>query len=409
MISRENYEIWIIDYLDGKLNSDQVGSLFAFLEAHPDIYEEFQDLDQAIMPGQDETFDSKEELLKDVLSINEEELDMLLARKSEGDLSESEEALLAKWLKVYPEVVKTRDYFGLTMLSADSELSVDKSSLLIPSDIDYSDLDNLLVGRLEGDISADQNATLEQIVSESEEVKRESGIYARLHLAPDLSLIFQNKESLLKTRVIPMWVRYSVVAVAACMILVLGIVLSSGDPQVANAIELSAPSIDGREVVENEIELPLERAFNAPDVQVDQVADVKESKSDTESEYSKEHIALSEIPVVKASQLKTTALSPELVADYRELQPMPTKGEFENPPASPQGKVILDAVKSGLWGSDSYPDDNYLLALAEKGVSKYSDNKDSDMALEVSGKESQGTFFKIGRFEYRSTKPLKRK
>ncbi len=43
-IDRSNYEIWIIDWLDGNLNSSQVGQLNLFLDQNQDLREEFNDL-----------------------------------------------------------------------------------------------------------------------------------------------------------------------------------------------------------------------------------------------------------------------------------------------------------------------------------------------------------------------------
>jgi hypothetical protein len=40
-ISRQNYEQYFVDYLDGKLNDEQVGVLMSFLEFNPDLKEEF--------------------------------------------------------------------------------------------------------------------------------------------------------------------------------------------------------------------------------------------------------------------------------------------------------------------------------------------------------------------------------
>ena len=41
-VDRENYEVWMIDYFDGKLNADETAGLMAFIEENPDIKEEFE-------------------------------------------------------------------------------------------------------------------------------------------------------------------------------------------------------------------------------------------------------------------------------------------------------------------------------------------------------------------------------
>lgn len=41
-LNRSNYELWFIDYTDGKLSPSQKEELFRFLEQHPDLKEEFE-------------------------------------------------------------------------------------------------------------------------------------------------------------------------------------------------------------------------------------------------------------------------------------------------------------------------------------------------------------------------------
>ena len=43
-IDRSNYEIWLIDWLDGNLNDIQAEELQLFLAENPDLKEEFDEL-----------------------------------------------------------------------------------------------------------------------------------------------------------------------------------------------------------------------------------------------------------------------------------------------------------------------------------------------------------------------------
>jgi hypothetical protein len=47
---RTSYEIWLVDYLDGNLDSGQAGLLMAFIEENPDIKEEFEGLSGIVLP-----------------------------------------------------------------------------------------------------------------------------------------------------------------------------------------------------------------------------------------------------------------------------------------------------------------------------------------------------------------------
>jgi hypothetical protein len=39
-LTRNNYEIWFVDYLDGKLGNEQLDTLLDFLEQNPDLKQE---------------------------------------------------------------------------------------------------------------------------------------------------------------------------------------------------------------------------------------------------------------------------------------------------------------------------------------------------------------------------------
>jgi len=51
-ISRQNYEQYFVDYLDGKLNEKQVGILMSFIEFNPDLKVELADIEKmCLAPG----------------------------------------------------------------------------------------------------------------------------------------------------------------------------------------------------------------------------------------------------------------------------------------------------------------------------------------------------------------------
>ncbi len=64
MISKENYEIWMIDYLDGNLSGENLTLFLQFLEEHPELKSELEDLNKTILrPDNSISFD-KDDLLK---------------------------------------------------------------------------------------------------------------------------------------------------------------------------------------------------------------------------------------------------------------------------------------------------------------------------------------------------------
>ena len=63
-IDRSNYEIWLIDWLDGKLNEVQIRELQHFLKDNPDLNEEFEDLGIFRLKPSESEFPYKNQLIK---------------------------------------------------------------------------------------------------------------------------------------------------------------------------------------------------------------------------------------------------------------------------------------------------------------------------------------------------------
>ena len=73
-INKHNYEIVLIDYLDGKLNPLEVAELLLFLEQHPDIKAEFEGLENVSVSSiEQETFPAKDALKKKLAPITIDE------------------------------------------------------------------------------------------------------------------------------------------------------------------------------------------------------------------------------------------------------------------------------------------------------------------------------------------------
>ena len=55
-VNRNNYEVWMIDYFDGKLNASEIADLMAFIEVHEDIREEFELFSNETLDKEEVTF-----------------------------------------------------------------------------------------------------------------------------------------------------------------------------------------------------------------------------------------------------------------------------------------------------------------------------------------------------------------
>lgn len=100
-INRLNYEIYLVDYLDGNLNAIQVDELLLFLDQNPDIKEAFYGMEDAVLVAESTTFPNKSSLkkksfLKDGIE-NEFEYQCIAA--IEGLLSNDEKKTFEKDLR----------------------------------------------------------------------------------------------------------------------------------------------------------------------------------------------------------------------------------------------------------------------------------------------------------------------
>ena len=67
-ISRENYESWFLDYLDGRLDAGQQGILRAFLEFNPDLRLELESMEPVRLEAEDVRYEMKLALRKPSLN-----------------------------------------------------------------------------------------------------------------------------------------------------------------------------------------------------------------------------------------------------------------------------------------------------------------------------------------------------
>ena len=62
MITRENYEIYFMDYMDGNLSARERAEVEAFLLVHPDLRELLDGMNEVWLEVPVEVFDKKEEI-----------------------------------------------------------------------------------------------------------------------------------------------------------------------------------------------------------------------------------------------------------------------------------------------------------------------------------------------------------
>lgn len=141
-ITRENYEVFFLDYADGNLQPGEVAELMLFLEHNPDLKEEFENFENiTLAPVPELVFEKKEELKKQVFTLgalNGESSDTYFVAYHEKDLSEKEEALVDAFLDQNPEFKNNFNLIGKARLQADKSILFPGKRRLKKSSFDLS-------------------------------------------------------------------------------------------------------------------------------------------------------------------------------------------------------------------------------------------------------------------------------
>lgn len=84
---RSNYEIWIIDWLDGKLDQSAIDQLKEFLDANPDLREEADSLSLSRIFSRKTIYPAKEDLKKTVSELPYSQIEYLSVAYLENDMT----------------------------------------------------------------------------------------------------------------------------------------------------------------------------------------------------------------------------------------------------------------------------------------------------------------------------------
>jgi len=90
-INRSNYEIWLIDLLDGNLNDPGVAALMAFLDANPDLKDEYEGLSGVLINKPQSKFPLKDLLKKSTSELTDSQFEHLCVAHLEKDIDQQQE------------------------------------------------------------------------------------------------------------------------------------------------------------------------------------------------------------------------------------------------------------------------------------------------------------------------------
>ena len=180
-IDHSNYEAWLLDRLEGQLTPEQERELDAFLLAHPDLapYDEALPVVDPLM-GALSTMDK--EMLKrsipPVGMVDDKHVEDHLIARLEGDLDAVQLDALRAYLSAHPEWLQADRTYALTKLVPEAMAFFGKQELVrhLPPQglVNAFTVDDHLIARLEGELSAEQAAALNRFLEEHPAFRRNS-------------------------------------------------------------------------------------------------------------------------------------------------------------------------------------------------------------------------------------------
>ncbi len=192
-INLHNYQAFLLDYLEGNLNEDQVSQLMDFLEQHPQLKEELNEAEPIHLPelkdlDEYEPIEDTEFLKKTTEDWNEFRLISYL----EGDLSKGEQEILEKELKQNPDLQKLHNTYQLTRLSHEQNIQYPEKTRLFQPALTDEDF----IAYSENIIDSQKKTQLEALAAHSPSIQKEIEHYQKMKVTPDMGIIFPQKEKL---------------------------------------------------------------------------------------------------------------------------------------------------------------------------------------------------------------------
>jgi hypothetical protein len=132
-ITRNNYESYFIDFLDGKLNATDIANLKTFLKLNPDLEAELHEFSFTKITDETLKFQYKESLYKNinvVKNINENNFEEFCIAYYEKDLDNNAENKLHEYLYLYPNERKVFNIYSKTFVKPDSDILFNSKSKL---------------------------------------------------------------------------------------------------------------------------------------------------------------------------------------------------------------------------------------------------------------------------------------
>jgi len=124
-LTRENYEVWMLDFIEGNLTPDEKEEVYSFLAKNPDLKAELEEFESAVIsPGEKIIFTNKTQLKKTAPGFEEiTRNDYLIIGKKENVLNADEEKEFEVFIRKNPGSLHELTLYGNTVLKPDSKIT----------------------------------------------------------------------------------------------------------------------------------------------------------------------------------------------------------------------------------------------------------------------------------------------
>jgi len=164
-IHRNNYELFMLDFIEGNLSTEQHEQVVLFLEQNPDLASLIENFGEVKLSAPNQKFKAKHTLYRSESAETFDSIDLLFARQLEGDLSPEEALQLETQIFQNQQLQSTAQLMSQCKLSANLALTMEHKEVLYQfawdnQFIGMAELDSLIISHFEGLLSSESSALL---------------------------------------------------------------------------------------------------------------------------------------------------------------------------------------------------------------------------------------------------------
>lgn len=225
-ITTDNYEAFLLDFMEGRLDADAVQELKAFVLAHPQLEIDLEDTELPTLEEEALEFDLKMNLKKNELPQSDDEL---LFDFLEGQLDEVKRKAIESNLLDNKILATELEQWRKTILQPDrSEIYPTKAELHKTDD--HLVTANRVLAYYEQQLGGSEKLEFEAELATNPQLRNELAAYKATHLTADAGEVYPDKAGLKKqNKVIVLFSLRSITAMAAALLLLTGLFVLFGN------------------------------------------------------------------------------------------------------------------------------------------------------------------------------------